>query len=173
MSALLQKRLKYEAEAMREMHRHCPEHVPELYSFDAATSVLAMQYLAPPHLVLRYSILDGHVHPKLAAQAARQLACCLFRTSCFKLSTEDFWAAAARFDNPAMCDLTQQVGETYSFWQSVFLNWQHDSFLCSFVQLSLWYAFVDVCDAGMAMQSLSTSARATICCPSITYVADH
>jgi 5-methylthioribose kinase len=94
---------------MREMHAHCPEHIPELYSFDEAMSVLVMQYLAPPHVVLRYGILEGHVYPHLAAQAARQMACCLFRTSMFKLAPEEFWAAAAKFDNPAMCDLTQQV----------------------------------------------------------------
>ncbi len=34
----------------------CPEHVPEIFVYDPKESVMAMQYLAPPHTILRHSM---------------------------------------------------------------------------------------------------------------------
>ena len=34
-AATLQERVRIEAEALQEQAKHCPEHVPELYHFDA------------------------------------------------------------------------------------------------------------------------------------------
>jgi 5-methylthioribose kinase len=107
--SLLQDRLRIEAESLQEMHRHCPAHVPQVFKFDLSMYVIAMQYLAPPHAVLRYGILDGQVYPRLAEHAAEQLACCLFRTSMHKLGSAEFNKLADRFSNPEMCQLTEQV----------------------------------------------------------------
>lgn len=41
-----QERAKFEAEALLEEARHCPEHVPELYHYDAALCLLVMQVCA-------------------------------------------------------------------------------------------------------------------------------
>lgn len=101
--------MRIEAESLREMHRHCPEHIPEVYKFDDAMSTLAMQFLAPPHAIVRHSLLDGRRHPQLAVHAGEQLARCLFHTSMFKLDSPSFAALAARFSNPDMCQLTEQV----------------------------------------------------------------
>ena len=110
-----QDRLRYEAESLREMHRHCPAHVPQLFDYDAAMFTLTMQFLAPPHVVLRYGLLDGATYPHVASQAAEQLACCLFRTSAFALEGPAFRTLADRFSNPAMCQLTEQVRFAPSF----------------------------------------------------------
>jgi hypothetical protein len=104
-----QDRLRIEAESLQEMHRHCPQHVPEVYKFDVKQFVIAMQYLARPHVVLRYGILDGATYPHLAEHAAEQLARCLFHTSMHKLGSAAFTALADRFSNPEMCQLTEQV----------------------------------------------------------------
>ena len=44
----LQERARFEADALREQARLCPEHVPELYHFDAQLCLIVMQYLPPP-----------------------------------------------------------------------------------------------------------------------------
>ena len=37
-----------------------------MYAYDAEMCTLAMQYLPPPHVVLRYGYLDGNVYPHVA-----------------------------------------------------------------------------------------------------------
>lgn len=54
----LQDRVRYEADALREQHRLCPEHVPAVYHFDAQNALIVMQYLPPPHVILRKSIVQ-------------------------------------------------------------------------------------------------------------------
>ena len=44
-----QERLCIEAEAMLIVHGHAPEHVPTVHLYDADNSVMAMQFLPPPH----------------------------------------------------------------------------------------------------------------------------
>lgn len=83
-----QERARFEAEALREEARHCPEHVPELYHFDAALCLLVMQYLPPPHLVLRPALTAGHSYPRLARHIAHFMASTLFRTSLFALDSK-------------------------------------------------------------------------------------
>lgn len=94
---------------MREMHRHSPEHVPEVYLHDETMSLVAMQYLAPPHVIMRHGILSGHVYSQVAAQLADLLACTLFRTSLLAMPADTFRKKAAMYVNGEMCELTEQV----------------------------------------------------------------
>lgn len=55
----VQDRVRYEADALREQHRLCPEHVPAVYHFDAKNALIVMQYLPPPHVILRKSITQA------------------------------------------------------------------------------------------------------------------
>jgi 5-methylthioribose kinase len=105
----VQERLRFEAESLLAMHAVCPAHVVELYDYDAPMATLAMQYLPPPHAVVRHGLLQGHVYPDLAAHAAEQLATTLFHTSAFALDGAAFRAQADRFTNAEMCALTEQV----------------------------------------------------------------
>ena len=98
-----------EVDSLRLLHSTCPEHVPEVFAFDREKFIIAMQYLAPPHVVLRYGLLDGQTYPRLAQQAAEYLASTLFRTSMFKLTPEEFRQQEAAFQNTEMCALTEQV----------------------------------------------------------------
>lgn len=75
---------------MQEAARHCPEHVPEVYEYDAATSVIAMELVAPPHQILRKGLLEGLCYPMLASHMGRFLARTLFNTSLWKLRGKDF-----------------------------------------------------------------------------------
>jgi 5-methylthioribose kinase len=62
-----QDRMDVEAAAMQLLHRCCPAHVPQLLLYDASSSVLAMQYLPPPHQKLLYAIRQGQVRYRAAA----------------------------------------------------------------------------------------------------------
>lgn len=96
-------------DSLREMHRHSPEHVPEVYLHDETMSLVAMQYLAPPHVIMRHGILSGYVYSQVAAQLADLLACTLFRTSLLAMPADTFREKAAMYVNGEMCELTEQV----------------------------------------------------------------
>eukprot|EP00892_Ulva_mutabilis_P010052 jgi/Ulvmu1/7419/UM036_0079.1 len=106
---LSQERLRVEVDSLRLLHSACPQHVPDVYMFDSAKFIISMQYLAPPHVVLRYGLLDGHTYPRLAQHAAEYLASTLFRTSMLRLSPEEFRKQEQTFHNSEMCALTEQV----------------------------------------------------------------
>ncbi|DBB14334.1 TPA: hypothetical protein ACH3X3_004644 [Trebouxia sp. C0006] len=106
---LTQDRVRYEADALRQQHSLCPEHVPALYHFDAQNALIVMQYLPPPHVILRRAIVQGAIYPKLAGHIAHFLAHTLFKTSLIALSTSEYRLLAERFRNGDMCRLTEQV----------------------------------------------------------------
>ena len=49
----VQERVRYEADALRQEAELCPQHVPEVYHYDQQHALIVMQYLAPPHVILR------------------------------------------------------------------------------------------------------------------------
>lgn len=83
-----QERAKFEAEALQEEAAHCPEHVPQLYHFDPALCLLVMEYLPPPHVVLRNALTAGESFPALPRHIAHFLARTLFRTSLLALDSK-------------------------------------------------------------------------------------
>ena len=53
-----------------------------------------LQYLAPPHVILRHGMIQGNIYPLLADHLAHFLAATLFHTSLLAVSTEHHrWAA--------------------------------------------------------------------------------
>lgn len=112
-------RIRVEALSLEEHRRCCPEHVPEVFSWDAEGAVLAMRYIEPPHRILRLGLVEGRAFPLLAEQMARFLSRVLFRTSALAApSGAAFREAAARFANPRMCELTEQVVFTDPYYPS-------------------------------------------------------
>ena len=77
--ACLQDRVRYEADALREQHSLCPEHVPAIYHFDPKNALIVMQYLPPPHVILRKAIVQAslsstaYLEHKRTAHACMQL----------------------------------------------------------------------------------------------------
>lgn len=49
---------------MAEEAKHCPQHVPRLHHFDAAMALLVMDYLPPPHDILRRALVAGAIPPR-------------------------------------------------------------------------------------------------------------
>ena len=102
-----QERVRFEADALREQARLCPEHVPEVYHFDAQLCLIVMQYLPPPHDVARRALTAGHTFPKLAQHMATFMARTLFGTSLFALDAETWrYAALPHITARSKCDVT-------------------------------------------------------------------
>lgn len=92
----MQERARFEADALREQARLCPEHVPELFHFDAQLCLIVMQYLPPPHDVARRALTAGKIYPKLAQHLATFMARTLFGTSLFALDAKTWrWGSSA------------------------------------------------------------------------------
>jgi hypothetical protein len=67
---------------------------PQVFHYDGGRSLIAMEFVAPPAVILRGGIIAGKTYPKLAGHVARFLAETLFNTSLFALDTRAFrWAA--------------------------------------------------------------------------------
>lgn len=115
---LTQDRVKIEAAALQEEARHCPEHVPALYYVDAPMCLIAMQYIPPPAIILRKGLILGKTYPSLAEHLSVLLANTLFHTSLLAMSSAAFRDQVAKFSNPEMCALTEQVIFTDPYFQA-------------------------------------------------------
>ena len=86
-AALMQERARFEAEALREQARHAPAHVPDVHCFDAQMALIVMDYLPPPHSIVRGQLTVGATLPQLPRHVAEFMAATLFGTSLFALDT--------------------------------------------------------------------------------------
>lgn len=80
-------RAYFETTVLREHGRLAPTLVPEVYHFDHPMALTVMEYLAPPHIILRKGLIAGTVYPLLAQHMAEYMASTLFFTSLLALST--------------------------------------------------------------------------------------
>ena len=80
-------RAYFETTVLREHGRWAPDHVPEFYYFDHPMALTVMQYLEPPHIILRKGLIAGVVYPQLARDMAQYMASTLFNTSLLAVST--------------------------------------------------------------------------------------
>ena len=103
-------RARFEAAALRAERSCCPTHVPEVMLYDHSAAVIIMQFLAPPHIVLRKGLVAGETYPLLAEHVSSFLAETLFKTSALYLSAREYRAGVAKYSqNSDMCALTEQV----------------------------------------------------------------
>nr|BAK02290.1 predicted protein [Hordeum vulgare subsp. vulgare] len=120
---MTRERAYFEASALRE-------HVPEVYHFDRAMSLIGMRYIKPPHIILRKGLIAGVHYPLLAHHMADYMANTLFFTSLLYNSTTHHKKQVARYcENVEMCRLTEQVVfsdpymvSKYNRWNSPFLD---------------------------------------------------
>ena len=87
-------------------------HVPEVYHFNKKLSLFVMEYIPPPHVILRKLLIDASAMRPLsfADDLSTFLANSLFNTSALALSGGNFRTAVSQWSkNTAMCALTEQV----------------------------------------------------------------
>uniref|UniRef100_A0A453DCQ5 S-methyl-5-thioribose kinase n=1 Tax=Aegilops tauschii subsp. strangulata TaxID=200361 RepID=A0A453DCQ5_AEGTS len=121
---MTRERAYFEASALREHGRLCPDHVPEVYHFDRAMSLIGMRYIKPPHIILRKGLIAGVEYPLLAEHMADYMAKTLFFTSLLYNSTTEHKKQVARYcENVEMCRLTEQVVFSDPYMVSKYNRW--------------------------------------------------
>jgi 5-methylthioribose kinase len=103
-------RATFEANALMEERRLCPEFVPEVYHFDASKAMIVMRFVEPPNIILRKALMAGHRYSTFARDLATFLARTLFGTSSLAMDGGSLRLKVAEWSqNSAMCALTEKV----------------------------------------------------------------
>lgn len=100
----------FECSALREQHSHDPLHTPAVIDYDKRNALLTMEYVPPPHIILRRGLIQGISYPQLAEDVGTFMAKTLFNTSALKLDGPTFRKKVAMWSrNVELCALTEQV----------------------------------------------------------------
>jgi 5-methylthioribose kinase len=105
---LTPERARQEAEVLRVHGRLAPGLVPELYGFDADRYIVAMEYLSG-HAVWRTALNRGERHEGVATDLGTLLARVGFGTSVFGMDAGEQKLELARFVNPQLCAITEDL----------------------------------------------------------------
>ncbi|RVD34466.1 S-methyl-5-thioribose kinase, partial [Mesorhizobium sp. M4B.F.Ca.ET.019.03.1.1] len=90
--------------------RRAPGSVPAIHHFDEAQALIVMEYLAPPHIILRRALIEGRQLPNIARDIGLFMARTLFRGSDLHMPTRDRKADLALFvDNVELCGITEDL----------------------------------------------------------------
>lgn len=107
-------RARIEFEALQLEGKYCPAQVPRVYFYDHEMHLNAMEDMNR-HIVMRYGLMQQIRYPSFASHLGTFLARTLFYTSDFYLSSPEKKALVARFINPALCKLTEDLIFTQPF----------------------------------------------------------
>ncbi|EGR29711.1 translation initiation factor fusion with methylthioribose kinase, putative [Ichthyophthirius multifiliis] len=126
----------YESKALQFEQKYCKEYTPEFYSYDKDKSVICMEYLAPPFVILRQGLLEFKKYDNMALHLADFVARTCFFSSGLHLSNKRFRELMSFWNgNNAMCNLTEQVifsdpyvEAQYNRWTRPFLDEIVDQF---------------------------------------------
>lgn len=104
------KRSFFEYHALTRQEARAPGSVPAIYHFDEGQALIIMEYLAPPHTILRRALIDGRQLPNIARDIGLFMARTLFRGSDLSMVTRDRKADLVLFaDNVDLCDITENL----------------------------------------------------------------
>lgn len=104
------KRSFFEYHALTRQEARAPGSVPTIYYFDEGQALIIMEYLAPPHIILRRALIDGRQLPNIARDIGLFMARTLFRGSDLSMVTRNRKADLALFaDNVDLCDITENL----------------------------------------------------------------
>lgn len=101
-------RARLEAQTLVEHYHHCPQHTVKILHFDPELAVMVMEDLSD-HKIWRGELINNIYYPQAARQLGEYLAQTLFHTSDFYLHPHDKKAMVARFINPEMCEITEDL----------------------------------------------------------------
>ncbi|VTN14920.1 Methylthioribose kinase [Raoultella terrigena] len=101
-------RARLEAQTLVTHYQHCPQHTVKIHHFDPELAVMVMEDLSD-HRIWRGELIANVYYPQAASQLGEYLAQALFHTSDFYLHPHDKKAQVARFLNPEMCEITEDL----------------------------------------------------------------
>ena len=101
-------RARLEAQTLVEHYQHSPQHTVKIHHFDPELAVMVMEDLSD-HRIWRGELINNVYYPQAASQLGEYLAQALFHTSDFYLHPHEKKAQVARFINPEMCEITEDL----------------------------------------------------------------
>ena len=101
-------RARLEAQTLVEHYQHSPQHTVKIHHFDPELAVMVMEDLSS-HRIWRGELINNIYYPQAARQLGEYLAHTLFHTSDFYLHPHDKKAQVAKFINPEMCEITEDL----------------------------------------------------------------
>ncbi|MEA9390479.1 S-methyl-5-thioribose kinase [Acerihabitans sp. TG2] len=101
-------RARIEAQTLLVHGQYCPQHTVRILHHDPQLAVMIQEDLSD-HVIWRRELLLGVHYPQAARQLGEYLAQALFHTSDFFLSAQRKKAQVARFLNPEMCQITEDL----------------------------------------------------------------
>jgi 5-methylthioribose kinase len=107
-------RARIEAQALEIESRIVPQHVPKVYFYDPEMYLIAMQNLNN-HIIMRKGLIQGIKYPRFADHIGLFLARTLGHTSDLVLDYKTKKEQVARFINPELCKITEDLVFTEPF----------------------------------------------------------
>lgn len=101
-------RARLEAQNLVEHYQHSPQHTVKIHHFDPELAVMVMEDLSS-HRIWRGELIRNNYYPQAARQLGEYLAHTLFHTSDFYLHPHEKKAQVAKFINPEMCEITEDL----------------------------------------------------------------
>lgn len=101
-------RARIEAQTLLTHAQYCPQHTVKVLHHDPALAVMVQEDLSD-HIIWRRELVEGKDYPLAAAQIGEYLAQALFHTSDFYQHPHEKKAAVARFINPELCQITEDL----------------------------------------------------------------
>jgi len=101
-------RARIEAEALMIEYRLCPQHTPKVYFYDPDMYLTAMQNLNQ-HIIMRKGLNEGVKYPHFADHIGVFMARTLGCTSDLVLDYRTKKLEVARFTNPELCKITEDL----------------------------------------------------------------
>jgi 5-methylthioribose kinase len=101
-------RARIEAQALEVHGRLVPQHTPQVYFFDPDMYLIAMRNLND-HIIMRKGLIQGVTYPHFAEHIGLFLARTLSRTSDLALDYRTKKLEVARFINPELCKITEDL----------------------------------------------------------------
>lgn len=101
-------RARIEAETLVAHGKFAPQHTVKVLHHDAELAVMVQEDLSD-HAIWRSELVQGTHYPQAASQLGEYLAQTLFHTSDFYQNAQFKKAEVARFTNPELCQITEDL----------------------------------------------------------------
>ena len=112
------RRSYFEYHALTRQAARDPGLVPEVYHFDEAQALIAMQFLSP-HIILRHELIKGRQFPGLAGDLGRFVARTVFRGSDLSMDATHRKNDVALFaKNDELCAITENLVFTDPYFEA-------------------------------------------------------
>ena len=115
-------RARIECDLLQLEEKYCPGLVPRVYLYDPDMHLNVMEDLNR-HIVMRYGLMAQRHYPRFAEHIGTFLARTLFYTSDFYLSSAEKKAQVARFINPVLCKVTEDLVFTQPYIEHPNNHW--------------------------------------------------